>query len=1093
MDGFGQVVAADLGMAIAGIDVSEASLPSNTAMLRAMRDATIDWGHPALINLTGRTGGRPMPAAELERFNAAFDHDFSHVRLHADDQAAQAAQELHAHAFALGADIFFGPGEYSPGTPQTDRVLAHELTHVEQHDEGRLPSSTSEEGVSDPSDPHEQEAYANEDRIVGKLAQVDTELAAEPAVDVQPSAGLADGPGGVGAEIGPSEESAEGSDSDSAGADAPAMLKRYSDGAVAPGPVLDLVTRSRGSKIPASVADRMSSVLGHDVSDVQIHTDAAAEQASEELNALAFSLGSDVFFGAGQFAPGTADGDRLLAHELTHVVQHDEGQLPTSAGEGLEVSDPSDVAEQEADAVADEVVSAGPVLDAPEADETAETAPLAGEADQAPAMREAKGPPAPSSGGGSGEGEDEEEDAGEFSPGDLVWVQTKGRERLPAIVIDPTQGEDEGEDEKDGDKKKKGRRAPKTPPKDKAGKKGPAPKTAGRGGGDEEEIYTVVTIGPKSRRMTVEGENLEEILDIREIPLSKKMTVGARVWAQNEEGIWQDGVIVGRASGGFKVQLFYDGSGKQEEFACLSLTPKRSIKKDDLDPFAPGLNLPALEPLPPPTFEPVPLPKDLLGPIPDLVPIPPAPSTPGPVPTAPEPTVPGTTPGEAAPGAPSADGKGKKPPKEPKGKEKEKDEEAKKKEEEAKKKEEEAKRKAAEEAKKKKEEEEKKKEEEEKKKKGKKKKGKKDEKEGEGKGKKGDAKKELKGDAKQERIKELQWQITMLERELELLEIVDLAWNQENLNAIQAKVDVLQKKAGKDDKRIASIQARIDKLAAKPQPPGGEAPTPGDPRMRVAKIDQERTQKNIKDEQAKQPPLMKEGEAIRALQDEKNQRLQELKDELARLQGGGGGGGKGPPPQVDWEGTSAAIIGECRKKVLEKNEEYKFLFDEQEAKEKDIEKHDKTISEAKKKVLKKREDQDKKRKEVRDSERKQRGGQGQGEEATRPDRCHQEQDQLPQQQDLGGPEQDRPARKRAAAPPAGDRESRGREEAAGRGPQGAQAGDPRVGEGVGRQRGHHAQRPHRHPAAARADAQHGHEHDGEEVRGQGQEEVPTPG
>jgi len=138
------------------------------------------------------------------------------------------------------------------------------------------------------------------------------------------------------------------------------------------------------------------------------------------------------------------------------------------------------------------------------------------------------------------------------------------------------------------------------------------------------------------------------------------------------------------------------------------------------------------------------------------------------------------------------------------------------------------------------------------------------------------------------------------------------------------------------------------------------------------KIEQEQIQKNIKEEQAKQPPLMKEGEAIRAQQDEKNKRLQELKDELARLQGGGGGG-KGPPPQVDWEGTSAAIIGECRKKVLEKNDEnseaYKKLFTEQEENEKEIEKLDKTISEAKKKVLKKRDEQDKKRKEIRDSER----------------------------------------------------------------------------------------------------------------------------
>ena len=92
-------------------------------------------------------------------------------------KAAQASEALYAHAFALGADIYFGPGEYNPGSPETDRLLAHALTHVLQYDQGRLPQKTGDSGVSNPSDPAEQEAYGNEDRIVGKLRVADASIA----------------------------------------------------------------------------------------------------------------------------------------------------------------------------------------------------------------------------------------------------------------------------------------------------------------------------------------------------------------------------------------------------------------------------------------------------------------------------------------------------------------------------------------------------------------------------------------------------------------------------------------------------------------------------------------------------------------------------------------------------------------------------------------------------------------------------------------------------------------------------------------------------------------------------------------------------
>jgi Domain of unknown function (DUF4157) len=61
--------------------------------------------------------------------------------------------------------------------------------------------------------------------------------------------------------------------------------------------------------------------FGHDFSQVRVHRDSRAAESAQSVNALAYTLGSDVVFGAEQYAPGTMAGRRLLAHELAHVVQ----------------------------------------------------------------------------------------------------------------------------------------------------------------------------------------------------------------------------------------------------------------------------------------------------------------------------------------------------------------------------------------------------------------------------------------------------------------------------------------------------------------------------------------------------------------------------------------------------------------------------------------------------------------------------------------------------------------------------------------------------------------------------------------------------
>jgi hypothetical protein len=70
--------------------------------------------------------------------------------------------------------------------------------------------------------------------------------------------------------------------------------------------------------------------LGHDFSQVRVHADARAADSARSIDALAYTAGQDVVFGAGQYAPGSMSGRRLLAHELAHVVQQGQSAPPVA-------------------------------------------------------------------------------------------------------------------------------------------------------------------------------------------------------------------------------------------------------------------------------------------------------------------------------------------------------------------------------------------------------------------------------------------------------------------------------------------------------------------------------------------------------------------------------------------------------------------------------------------------------------------------------------------------------------------------------------------------------------------------------------------
>ena len=92
-------------------------------------------------------------------------------------------------------------------------------------------------------------------------------------------------------------------------------------------PIVHKVLRSPGRPLDASTRASTEATFGHDFSRVQIHTDPKAAESARAVNAMAYTVGRHIVFGAGQYAPSTREGLRLLAHELAHVVQ--QGNKPT--------------------------------------------------------------------------------------------------------------------------------------------------------------------------------------------------------------------------------------------------------------------------------------------------------------------------------------------------------------------------------------------------------------------------------------------------------------------------------------------------------------------------------------------------------------------------------------------------------------------------------------------------------------------------------------------------------------------------------------------------------------------------------------------
>jgi hypothetical protein len=113
---------------------------------------------------------------------------------------------------------------------------------------------------------------------------------------------------------------------------------------------------SDGEPLPLSMQRRLQTVPTPELSAIQIHTDDAAAAAAEALDAHAFTVGHDIYFGAGEYRPWTPEGERLLVHEVAHATWEARASWPRY-GDRMSVA--GDDRERQADAFADALLSSG--------------------------------------------------------------------------------------------------------------------------------------------------------------------------------------------------------------------------------------------------------------------------------------------------------------------------------------------------------------------------------------------------------------------------------------------------------------------------------------------------------------------------------------------------------------------------------------------------------------------------------------------------------------------------------------------------------------------------------------------------------------
>jgi flagellar motor protein MotB len=116
---------------------------------------------PPVVHAVLSSPGQPLDVATRSFMEPRFGHDFSQVRLHTDEQAAESAQSVNALAYTVGRDVVFGAQQYKPETVEGKKLLAHELTHVvQQAHQSETSLSRIQLGATDTAQEHEADSFS---------------------------------------------------------------------------------------------------------------------------------------------------------------------------------------------------------------------------------------------------------------------------------------------------------------------------------------------------------------------------------------------------------------------------------------------------------------------------------------------------------------------------------------------------------------------------------------------------------------------------------------------------------------------------------------------------------------------------------------------------------------------------------------------------------------------------------------------------------------------------------------------------------------------------------------------------------------------
>jgi hypothetical protein len=181
-----------------------------------------------------------------------------------------------------------------------EKVSVAKNSNVLQRD--RKPFFQARLTVGPTDDVYEKEADAMADKV---MRMADTDHAVQPKHNISSIQRMC-------AECQEEEEQAQRKESGATSPEAPSIVQT-------------VVNSGGGTNLDTGTRGFMENRFGYDFSNVKIHNDTVAAKSAQSINALAYTSGNNIVFNQGQYSPGTNAGKKLLAHELTHVVQQDHG------------------------------------------------------------------------------------------------------------------------------------------------------------------------------------------------------------------------------------------------------------------------------------------------------------------------------------------------------------------------------------------------------------------------------------------------------------------------------------------------------------------------------------------------------------------------------------------------------------------------------------------------------------------------------------------------------------------------------------------------------------------------------------------------